>query len=405
MRNKNRGEILFLAVPETLRGRVFDVAGGSDSPYSSAPLGAEGFFIDPDIPLPMQVPDEGADAARAALEDLSWEAIVSGMLRVVVGGEAREDWIDYYRRFVLAVRPAIMGEFTEAAVLKARNGDFDLALEILDSLRGLFPASPSVRLNRALVMEQRARFAEKQGGPRAGTQAEEAFAEAENAYAEAMSLQPPFPEVWFNAGFFFLDRKDFARARECFSLYADRAEDESGDGFEERPDAVEKKRRALAVIREIDASGLEDESFREAYALVREGEEEAGMRRIRDFIERRPEVWNGWFVLGWALRRLGRWGDAAAAFERALELGGGNGDTLNELAICLTETGDFRGARRRLEAALREDCENVKIISNLGVLALKTGNEKEAAAFFRTVLEIDPGDPVAGEYLENAKPE
>jgi len=358
--------------------------------------GEGGFFIDPDIPIPMEVPEEGISASKAALEDLSWEMIVSGMLRVIAEGEARADWIDYYRGFVLAVRPSIMWEFTEAAILKARNGEFALALEILGSLRGLFPASPVVALNRALVLERRAEFLERRGGDAAGAGA--AFREAEEAYGETLSMRPLFPEAAFNAGFFFLGRKDFARARECLSLYLDHADGGSGD-----PPDPAKPKRARAAIREIDASGLEDESFREAYMLVRDGNEEAGMREVRGFIERRPEVWNGWFVLGWALRRLGRWNDAAAAFERAIELGGGNCDTRNELAICLMETGDAKGARRQLEAALREDCENVKIVSNLGVLALKAGDKNEAAAFFRTVLELDPEDRLAAEYLREAQ--
>ncbi|MCL2601018.1 MAG: tetratricopeptide repeat protein, partial [Treponema sp.] len=375
-RDTQQDRILFISVPETLRGNVSGLAGGDDG---------DGFCIDPDIPLPVEM-QEGATSAKAVLEDLSWEMIVSGMLRVIAASELEADRIDYYRGFVLAVRPTIMGEFTEAAILKARNGEFGLAMEILDSLRGLFPGSPAVRLNRALVMEQRADLLERQGKP----EAEAAFRDAETAYTEAMSMQPAFAEAWFNAGFFFLGRKDFSRARECFSLYAE----DSDSAFDEPRDDA-KTRRARDLIKEIDASGLEDESFREAYMLVREGKEEAGMQSIRGFIERQPDVWNGWFVLGWALRRLGRWSDAAAAFGRAMELGGGNSDTRNELAICLMETGDLKGARHQLESALHDDCENVKIISNLGVLALKAGNESEATAFFRTVLDLDPDDQVA----------
>jgi Flp pilus assembly protein TadD len=63
------------------------------------------------------------------------------------------------------------------------------------------------------------------------------------------------------------------------------------------------------------------------------------------------------------------------------------------------ETGDTAGARRELERALTNDPENVKIISNLGVLALKNNEKEKAAAFFRTVLEIDSSDPVAKSYL------
>jgi Flp pilus assembly protein TadD len=68
------------------------------------------------------------------------------------------------------------------------------------------------------------------------------------------------------------------------------------------------------------------------------------------------------------------------------------------------EQGKFQDARKHLEAALREEPENVKIISNLGVLALRRGEDDEAAAFFRTVLELEPEDPVALEYFGGSSP-
>jgi len=155
----------------------------------------------------------------------------------------------------------------------------------------------------------------------------------------------------------------------------------------------------LTKIKEIKDNGLDDENFINAHNLIQEGKIEAGLACIHDFIENRPKVWNGWFMLGWALRLLGRWEDGKSALRKAIELGGNNSDTLNELAICLMETGDTAGARRELERALTDDPENIKIISNLGVLALKNNEKEKAEAFFRTVLEIDNSDPVAKSYL------
>jgi Flp pilus assembly protein TadD len=201
-------------------------------------------------------------------------------------------------------------------------------------------------------------------------------------------LQPPFPPALFSGGHFFLSQNDYRRARECFSLYCEIAEDR------------DKIQQARDILREIKDSGLDDESFREAYDFIRQGKAQEGLMSIRDFLERYPLVWKGWFILGWALRLLGRWTDGEAAFRKAIELDGGNSDTRNELAICLMETGNFPGARRELEIALGEDPENIKIISNLGMLAVKNGKPDEAAAFFRIVLELDGNDPVAKKYLE-----
>jgi tetratricopeptide (TPR) repeat protein len=361
--------IVFLSVPESLRGQVES---------------RRAFVIDPSIPIPVELAPGETDLD---LEQLSWEMILSGMIRVIAEDPDDED-ADYYRGFVLSVKPDILRELTEAAIVKAGNGDYQLALEIMDALTGLFPRAPEVLLNRALILENRAAFLARSG--------REDEAEAENtaayrAYQEVLGLSPPYPNGLFNAGFFFMKLRDFSKARDCFSAYIPLA------------DNPKKKEKAEAQVREIESRGLDDGEFRAAYDLIRQGEEEAGLLRIRSFLERRYDVWNGWFLLGWALRRLGRWADGAASFEKALELGGDNSDTRNELAICLMELGDYRAARQELETALRTDPENFKIISNLGVLALKSGDEDNAAGFFRTVLELAPEDPLAQEYLNRRK--
>jgi tetratricopeptide (TPR) repeat protein len=364
--------IVYLSVPESLRGRI--------------EAGGEAFSIDPSIPIPAELPPGDT---RLNLENLSWEMILAGMIRVIRENPGDED-ADYYRRFVLSVKPDIFAEFTEAAILKGKNGDHDPALEIIDALGGLFPQSPVVLLNRALLLENKAEALEKAG--------QEEAAEAENrrahdAYLEAFALTPPFPGAYFNGGFFFMRRRDFARARDCFAAYIPMADDPA------------KKEQAQELLRAIETQGLDDEGFQDAYEYIRRGETQKGLELIRLFLEQHPQVRNGWFLLGWALRQLSRWEDAAASFRKALELGGGppgledEVSLRNELAICLMETGDFKGARRELEAALREEPENVKIISNLGVLALKNGNPGEAAAFFRTVLALEPEDPVAGKFF------
>ena len=107
-------------------------------------------------------------------------------------------------------------------------------------------------------------------------------------------------------------------------------------------------------------------------------------------------------MLGWGMRRLGKYGAAKQAFEKAMQLEGGDtSDTKNELAICQMEEGDLAGAKKTLESALAKDGENTKIISNLGFLALKEGNPSVAAAYFQTVLEYDPNDKIALAELRN----
>jgi tetratricopeptide (TPR) repeat protein len=374
MDTQNR--IVFLSVPESLRGRVENLTRHSHEEEE------EGFLIDPAIPIPVELPP---GETKLDLETLSWEMILSGMIRVAANHTSQQtdtddEDIDYYRRFVLAVRPGIMSEFTEAAILKARNGDYDLALEISAALEGLFPHSREVLLNRALILENQADALERAGRD---PEAETGYTRAHEVYRRLLSRDKPFPNAFFNAGFFYMKRRDFDKARDCFTAYIPLADD------------PEKQDRAASLVREIKSRNLDDKTFREAYDFIRRGDERQGLTRIRDFLERNGDVWNGWFILGWGLRRLGRWEDGTAAFRKALELGGDNSDTRNELAICLMEQSEYEAARKELETALRNDPENVKIISNLSVLAMKRGDDDEAAAFFRAVLELEPKDPIA----------
>jgi len=148
-RKEKKGQlkrIHFLSVPESLRGKIDNLSQDCE------------FTINPDIPLPVEIPENDE---KLNLEELNWEMIVSGMIHVISAEPGayfpaeNGEWLNYYRHFILALRPNILEELTEAAVLKARNFDFDSALEIFDGLRGVFPASPVVKLNKALAMEER----------------------------------------------------------------------------------------------------------------------------------------------------------------------------------------------------------------------------------------------------------
>jgi tetratricopeptide (TPR) repeat protein len=381
-----QNHIVFLSVPESLKGRVETLAHLSHEDEDDFRHHHEeespDFSIDPAIPIPVELPP---GESVLDLENLSWEMILSGMIRVAADHKARpaeldDEDINYYRRFVVAVKPGIMSEFTEAAILKARNGDYDMALEITAALEGLFPKAPEVLLNKALIMEDMADALERAGREK---EAEDRNTLADEIYRKLLFRNPPFPNAFFNAGFFYMKRRSFDKAKECFSAYIPLS------------DNTEKKNRAASFVREIEKRSLDDKIFREAYDFIRTGDEEQGLLKVKDFLQRHPDVWNGWFMLGWALRKLGRWEDGAAAFRQAIELGGDNSDTRNELAICLMEQGDYAAARKELEICLREEPENVKLISNLGVLALKKGDNDEAAAFFRTVLELESEDPIA----------
>jgi len=341
------------------------------------------FALDPSVLLPVELP-AGRKAEEIDTADLSWEAIVAGML-TVLGHEPDHEDAAYYRRFVLAVKPDIKKEFTYAGILQARNGSFDIAQEVFLSLHGLFPECAQTVMNLALVYDQRARHAESMDHKE---EAEAYTDKAFDAYKKALLIEPEEPTLHYNAGYFFLHQRSFEKARDHFDSFVKLGGD---------PKQVREVRR---IISEIDSQHLVDRLFSEAYDAIRMGREEQGIGKITEFLSSNPRVWNAWFLLGWGHRRLSHWSEGRDAFLKAAELNPKHADTLNELAICLMELGDLDAAHIRLTAALGLEPENTKIISNLGIVALRRGREEESRGFFRTVLDLDPEDAVAKRYLE-----
>ncbi|MDR0706432.1 MAG: tetratricopeptide repeat protein [Treponema sp.] len=277
-------------------------------------------IIDPAIPVPVELP-----AGEELPADISEEMALAGMLRLLAA-EPEHQNAAYYRYCILAARPNILDELTYAAMMKAENGDFSLAIETLDALKGLFPYSSELLAYKNAVLKKKEAAARQRNAP------------------EAAVIPAVIPAT-------------------------------------------------------LDADAL----FTQAYHNINDGDIDEGLSAIHAFLEKNPHVWNAWFLLGWGLRKASRYEESESVFRTAMEKGGANVDTRNELAICLMEKGDLKGARKELEAALHAEPENVKVISNLGVLALKMGDETQASGFFRAVLEIDPNDAIAKNVLNNGR--
>jgi tetratricopeptide (TPR) repeat protein len=313
--------IVYLNVPESLIGQF---EGGGD------------FAIDPTIPIPAEIP---SGEERLPLERLSWEMIVSGMIRVV-SAKPDDERSDYYRRFITAVKPDLVMEFFNAAVIKAESGDFDIAQDIAESLAAVYPHAPLAHLALALVAEHKGDAAESEDFDE---EAALSFKDAVGFYKKALAERPVEPAALFNAAYFYMKRGNFSRAASHFGEFLDWTEDYDDEIV------LRQREKAENIITEINKRKHDDELFHEAYDCLRLDDTENGLNKAKLFIEQHPNVWNGWFLLGWALRKLERWEDGEKAFEKCLELGGDGEDTRKELAICLEKNGKPEEAQRLLE--------------------------------------------------------
>ena len=342
------------------------------------------FEVDPAILIPVEVlPGEES----WSLQNLSWEMIIAAMLKVLIYDPKHEN-VEYFRRFVFAVKPNIIEELSASGIEQAEKKSFDAAEELFAALKTLSPDDPRPPLNLALVYEEHAETYRVSGRDEFADEYRDA---AFRVYTEVVRLFPDDAQTRFNAGHFFLGLNNYAKAQEHLSRFLELSQDE------------QKKEIVRKVVDEIDKQHSTDILFSEAYDFIKIGKEREGLERISAFIEVHPDVWNAWFIKGWAFRRLGEYEDGKIAFLRSLELGDEQVDTLNEVAICYMELNEFTESREALERALRIEPENVKIISNLGILALKQKRPDEATGYFKTVLDIDPDDTIAGSYLARLK--
>lgn len=352
-------------------------------------LSKEAFPLDTTIPLPVQKKDSDAPG-QFNPKELTQEQILAGILTVLAYDKQNPN-LQYYRSIITKARPNIKKELSEAAILKVKNEDFEIAEEIFLALQGLDPEDKAITLNMALFFDQRADSYRRSGLK------EDADAYDEDAllyYKEAMTSEPAIPDAFFNAGFYYMKLKNYSEAKDAFETYlaltCDIKDEELGEN------GIYKKERVQEILYNIKNQNMDDAKFKAAYDLISKGEEEKGLEQIRLFLQNNPQVWNAWFMLGWGLRRLGRFEDGISAFLKALEYGGdSNSDTYNEMAICYLEMQNLEQAKKALLKALSLEPESTKIISNLGYLALKEGNISEAQKYFSIVLEYDPNDKIA----------
>lgn len=336
------------------------------------------FSIDPSILLPVELKP---GQKELDMQNISWEMIISAMLKVLAHSPENEHK-EYYRGFVLAVKPDIEADLIKAGIEKAKQQEFDLAQELFRTAKAVIPDSLAAVFNLAQVYESRTISYEQL---QKQDLAREFAALADQAYREAFVLNSNSIQLMQAAGTFYLRRGDHLRALEAYTRL-------------EELEPAEKNRR---IIEELKIQHKLDSAFQGAYQAIIQGREEEALEQIETFIDEADRIWTAWFLKGWALRRLRNFTDAEAAFLKALSLTDPQADILNELAICAMEQNLLPESERYLNEAIRLEPQNVKIISNLGILAIKLGRKEDALRQFEAVLSLDPDDPIAKTYIDH----
>ena len=175
---------------------------------------SDAFKIDNTIKLPVQKKTNEAPGDFDPKEITS-EQILAGIL-TVLAYDKKNEHLDYYRSIMKQAKPNIKKELTEAAILKTKNEDFDLAEEIFLALKGLEPDDVAITLNMALFLDQRADSYRNSG---LNEDADAYDADALYYYEEVMNADPPLPDAFFNAGFFYMKKHQYREAKDSFETF------------------------------------------------------------------------------------------------------------------------------------------------------------------------------------------
>ena len=170
------------------------------------------FKVDPEVALPIEL---APDADSVSTEDLTWDATVAAMLKILAYQPQHHD-AAYYRSFIRAAKPSIREELTEAGIIKAHNGDFPMAEELFLALTGLDPEDVGTALNLAFAYEEHAAAAERNEEPEAAARLRQS---AEQAYRRVLELDPLHADAHLNLAHFYLTQRRFGDARPHLQVY------------------------------------------------------------------------------------------------------------------------------------------------------------------------------------------
>lgn len=357
--------VVFIALPEEMNDMV------------------QAVHIPSDVLLPVET---GTDPTHWDPTSLTWEMILAGMVKVVAWQPDHEHH-RFYRQFLLEAQPTIVDDLIQIGIRHGEAEEFFEAEGMFRASAGIAPERPEGLVNLALTMERRGDAMHRLGRDE---EAELVWEATAAVYQEAIAtFSPPPPELMMNGGLFFIKIQNIPQGMAYLQEFSTLTTDDS---------ARQRVEHILSQLRQQEQS---DRLFKEAFDFINMGAEDRGIARIREFLEHNKDAWNGWFLLGWGLRRIGKFSEALEAFQQAVELGGDTADTYNELAICNMELNNLDDAYKTLDYALRRDPDNVRIISNFGVLFMKRGEQEEARRFFETALALDPEDVVAQQFIQS----
>ncbi|MDD7202267.1 MAG: tetratricopeptide repeat protein [Sphaerochaetaceae bacterium] len=339
-----------------------------------------GFRLDPARELPIQLP-----AGKKHLDgdtQVTLDMIVSGMLRIICY-QADNPNFPYYKQFVLAAEPDAVEQLNLAAIAQEKAGHDAFAEELFLTVNHLYPQSATF-INLATCYSQRA-ASDKEKGTVYDMYAQKAL----DTLMEGVRMFPKDPDLLCEVGYFHLYQGNTETAEDYFEQYLAVA-----------PQG-EKRSKVEKVFADINKKISNDTALMHAYDQISMGEEDKALETLKDWIVKNPKTWNGYFLQGWALRKLGRFDEARESFLTCLNLGQKDGDIYNELSLCEFSLGNKPLAKDYLDIAVDLDGKNLTYLSNLAYMHLEDEEYGQARRLLEKARALDSSDPLIQQLMRD----
>lgn len=140
------------------------------------------------------------------------------------------------------------------------------------------------------------------------------------------------------------------------------------------------------------------------FALDQQGRPGEALAHARHLVESRPTREKNWRFLGYVLKRLRRWDEAAASYRRAAELPGGQpDDAYDGMATALAQGGEPAEAERAFRQAIALNPRNASVHRNLASFYLNQNRLDDAIGEFEAALALDPESPLLRRAVADLK--
>ncbi len=339
--------------------------------------------LDTSIKVPFSIPE---NKEKLSKEDYTVENLMSGLITVVADDEKNIN-ADYYKRLITALDKDIPAKLNQAAIAKEKKGDYEFALLLFKAVYHLLRQSASC-INLATLYSYMAADASKKGEDN-----RQYIKKAKETLLDGLEREGENEDLLYETASFLSYMADLDEAVDYIKRYLSVAEE------------GERKEEMKKLLQETVFKLENQEKIEEAYDFLSLGESDKALPIIEGFIKKNPKIWNGYFLKGWALRIKEEYDEATKCFLKCIEMGENNSEIYNELGLCALKKGNEELAEIYFETALDNDEENLTVLTNLSYLELEMEDWDKARKYLEKARFISGNDAILDALIKKYEEE